>query len=449
MRVPDGAREVIRALNAAGYEAYLVGGCVRDTLLAETSGRAEVHDWDICTDAKPDEMKAALSGCRTIDTGLRHGTITILMPDGQYEVTTFRIDGAYSDGRHPDAVSFTASVAEDLSRRDFTINAMAMSVDGDGHITAVIDPFGGRDDLSRAVLRCVGEPEKRFDEDALRILRAIRFAARLGLTIDPATHDAMLSGRRLLRRISVERCMDELGKILLSEHGWEYLMRYRDILAEIMPEIAPCIGFPQNNPWHSYTVFEHTMRSVGSAPEDLTLRMTMLLHDIGKPAAASTDEAGVDHFYGHPEISAELAEGILRRFHCSNQLIRDVTELVRAHDTEVKPSARVLRRVLNRLGEQQARRLMQVKRADLAAQSDLARERRQRELAESEALLEQIIAERQAFTLRDLAISGRDLIEAGVAPGPELGVRLQRALDAVLDGTAENEKAALLAIATA
>lgn len=447
MIVPKGASEVIRALETAGYEAYLVGGCVRDMLLSEIDNRVEPHDWDICTSAKPDEMKMAFSGHRTIDTGLKHGTITVLMPDGQYEVTTYRIDGTYSDGRHPDFVAFTNSITEDLSRRDFTINAMAAAIDEDGSATGIIDPFGGKDDLVRKRLRCVGEPTARFDEDALRILHAIRFASRLGLEIDRATHEAMLDRRSLLQRISVERIMDELGKILLTDLGWDYLRKYRDILIEILPEIRPCVDFAQHNPWHCYDVFDHILISVGKAPMDLTMRMTMLLHDIGKPAAASTDEAGIDHFYGHPEISAEMAESILSRLHCSNQLIHDVTELVRYHDVEVSPSARTMRRLLNKLGEEQLKRLIQVKRADTAAQSEMARERKLAELDQSEELLNQILVQQQAFSLRDLAISGKDLLDQGIAPGPELGARLQRALDAVIDGTAENEREALLEIA--
>ncbi len=449
MRVPDGVRETIRALRAAGHEAYPVGGCVRDLLLSEAGEDVAVHDWDVCTDATPEEMKTALAGHRTIDTGIRHGTITVLLPDGQYEVTTFRVDGTYSDGRHPDSVSFTASVGRDLARRDFTINAMALRLGADGEPAGIIDPFGGREDLERRRLRCVGDPRERFEEDALRILRALRFAGRLGLEIDPATRGAMLEKRALLQRISVERILDELGKILLTEHGWELLRQYPELLTEILPELRPCVGFAQRNPWHRFNVYDHLLFSVGSAPKDLTLRMTMLLHDVGKPAAASTDEAGIDHFYGHGELSAALAEQILRRLHSSNRLLGDVVELVRYHDAAVEPSARVLRRLLNRLGETQLRRLLAVKRADTAAQSQMARERKLPELERCEELLEQIVAERQAFTLRDLRINGRDLIERGVAPGPEIGRRLQRALDAVLDGTIENEREALLAAALA
>lgn len=446
MKVPGGACEVLRALKAAGYEAFLVGGCVRDALLAEET-EAETNDWDICTAARPDEIKEVFAGRRMIDTGLRHGTVTVVMPDGQYEVTTYRIDGTYSDGRHPDSVTFTRSITEDLSRRDFTINAMAMGVDEDGKATEIVDPFGGREDLARRILRCVGDPNVRFEEDALRILRALRFAGRFELQIDPATLAAMRSKRALLQRVSVERIMDELEKILLSERGWEYLAAYREILIEVLPELRACIGCEQRNPWHCSNVFDHIMRSVGNAPKDLTIRMTMLLHDIGKPASVITDADGIDHFYGHPELSAEMAERILRRLHCAGRLTHDVVELVRCHDDEIVPSERALRRLLNKLGTEQARRLLRVKRADTLAQSEMAREKRLSELARDEEILERIIAERQAFARKDLAISGRDILDHGVPLGPEVGMRLQKALDAVIDGTSENEKKALLKIA--
>ena len=450
MRIPEGAREVIGALKRSGYEAYLVGGCVRDILLAEETGDGApaAHDWDICTNARPAETKRALAPRRTLDTGLKHGTVTVLMPDGQYEVTTYRVDGSYSDGRHPDSVTFTALLTEDLARRDFTINAMAMAVDAGGETSKRIDPFGGRDDLRRRVLRCVGDPDARFGEDALRILRAIRFASRFGLTVERKTHDAMLRNRALLGRISAERVFAELSGILVTERGGEYLRAYADVLIEIIPELAPCAGFEQRNPWHCHDVFDHIMLSVASAPPELTVRLTMLLHDIGKPVAASVDEAGIGHFYGHQKLSAEIARTVLRRLRCPGRLLRDVTELVLCHDMAVEPAERSLRRLLNKLGAEQARRLLAVKCADAMAQSEKARGRID-ELARSAALLERIIAERQAFSLKDLAIDGNDLIARGIAPGPELGRRLRLALDAVLDGRVENEREALLAVACA
>lgn len=441
VKIPEGACEIVRALERAGREAYLVGGCVRDMLLP-----APVHDWDICTDAPPEEIRRALAPHRTLDTGVKHGTVTVLMPDGAYETTTYRRDGAYLDGRHPDSVAFTASLTEDLSRRDFTINAMAMSVGGDGNAGELVDPFGGRDDLRRGVLRCVGDPDARFAEDALRILRAVRFASRLGLTVEPATHAAMLRGRALLGRISAERVFDELCGILMTERGGEYLRVYADILLEIVPELKPCAGFDQRNPWHRYDVLDHILHSVDAAPPELTVRLAMLLHDAGKPACASVDEAGVGHFYGHQKVSAELAENVLRRLHSANRLREDVTGLVLHHDLPVEPTEGSMRRLLNRMGAEQARRLLAVKRADTLAQSERAGSRLET-LSQCETLLERIVAEGQAFSLKDLAINGNDLTERGVASGPEVGRRLRLALDAVLDGRVENEREALLQIA--
>lgn len=447
VKVPDGARDVIRALERAGYEAYLVGGCVRDMLLSETVPGIAVNDWDICTEAKPDEMKTVFAGFRTVDTGLKHGTLTVLMPDGKYEVTTYRIDGAYSDGRHPDSVIFTDRITEDLSRRDFTVNAMAVRVDGSGTATETVDPFDGRGDLARRVLRCVGDPELRFEEDALRILRAIRFASRLELDIEPVTREAMLEKRALLHRISAERITDELSKILLSDRGWAYLGEFSEILTEVLPELGPCVGFEQKNPWHCMNVFDHILSSVGYAPKELTVRVAMLLHDTGKPAAATTDDEGVDHFHGHGEISAHLAEAALDRMRFPSRLRRDAVELIRYHDAELAPSEKALRRMLNKLGEEQTRRLIMVKRADTLAQSEMAKERKLPELDRCAGLLEHIVAQRQAYSMKDLAISGRDLLDSGIPAGPELGARLQRALDAVIDGRAENEREALLRIA--
>ncbi|MBO4913685.1 MAG: HD domain-containing protein, partial [Oscillospiraceae bacterium] len=366
---------------------------------------------------------------------------------GQYEVTTYRIDGKYSDARHPDAVEFTGELTQDLARRDFTVNAMAMGVDENGEALAPVDPFGGEADLDRGVLRCVGEPDERFREDALRILRAIRFAGRLGLDIEPRTRQAMLDNHALLEKISAERVMDELGKILLTDRGCTLLAEMKEILLEAVPELGPCVGFEQNNPWHCHTVFDHIMLSVVSAPKDLTLRLTMLLHDVGKPAAATTDENGSSHFYGHNKLSAELAEKALRRLRCPNRLINDVVELIDVHDVELTERESSMRRLLNRMGEEQARRLLKVRRADTLAQSEMAKARKLDSIDRCEALLEKLISEHQIFALKDLAISGRDLIEHGVAPGWELGERLKRALDAVLDGKAENEREALLKIA--
>ena len=439
VQIPGGALCILNALQAAGYDAFIVGGCVRDMLLA-----VEPHDWDICTSASPAEVKDTLSQYRSLNTGLKHGTVTVMMQDGSYEVTTFRVDGHYSDGRHPDSVTFTRSIEEDLARRDFTINAMAVDPVED----RIIDPYHGQDDLMRGVIRCVGDANRRFQEDALRILRAIRFASRLEYHIDYATQNAMRDNRGLLFRISRERIWDELSKILLTDRGWDYLHSYSDVLLEFIPEFRGCIGLEQRNAWHCYNVFDHIMMSVSYAPRDLVIRTTMLLHDIGKPAAMTVGEDGRRHFYGHQDISAQRSEAILRRLKCSNQFTRDVVELVKYHDMPVAPSTKAIRRSLNLLGPEQLTRLFLVKRADTLAQSEMAQRKKLGEISECEGLLSQVLADQQAFSLKDLAISGKDLIAAGMEQGRGIGEALNRALDAVLDGTAPNEKEALLKIAS-
>lgn len=438
VKIPDGALCILNTLQAEGYEAFIVGGCVRDMLLG-----TEPHDWDICTSALPMEVKESLSQYRTLDTGLKHGTVTVLMQDGGYEVTTFRVDGSYSDGRHPDSVTFTRSIEEDLSRRDFTINAMALDASGE-HL---IDPYHGREGLRLGVIRCVGDAAQRFQEDALRILRALRFASRLDYHIDYATQNAMRDNRGLLSQISRERIWDELSKILMTDSGWDYLHTFSDILLEFIPEFKDCIGLDQMNAWHRYNVFDHIIMSVAYAPQDLVIRTTMLLHDIGKPASMTVGEDGRGHFYGHQDISAQQAEAILRRLKCSNQFTHDVVELVKYHDMPIAPTAKAVRRALNLLGPEQLTRLFLVKRADTMAQSEMAQRNKLGEIAACEEVLAKVLSDQQAFSLKDLAISGKDLIAAGMAQGKGIGDALNLALEAVLDGTAANDKETLLAIA--
>lgn len=437
-QIPDGALCILNALHAGGYDAFIVGGCVRDMLLG-----AEPHDWDICTSASPMEVKATLSPYRILDTGLKHGTVTVMTRDGSYEVTTFRVDGDYSDGRHPDSVTFTRSIEEDLARRDFTINAMAADPARD----RIIDPYHGQEDLTRGVIRCVGDANRRFQEDALRILRALRFASRLNYHIDYATQNAMRDNRGLLFKISRERIWDELSQILMTDRGWDYLHSYSDVLLEFIPEFRECIGLEQRNAWHSYNVFDHIMMSVAYAPRDLVIRTAMLLHDIGKPAVMTVGEDGRGHFYGHQDISARQAEAILRRLKCSNQFTHDVVELVKYHDMPIAPSTKAIRRSLNLLGPEQLTRLFQVKRADTLAQSEMAQQKKLGEISACEKILAQVLADQQAFSLKDLTISGNDLIAAGMEQGRDVGEALNRALEAVLDGTASNDRETLLKIA--
>ena len=321
IRIPPGAARILRVLEDHGYEAFVVGGCVRDSLLGRNP-----NDWDITTSALPLQVKALFR--RTIDTGLKHGTVTILMDGEPFEVTTYRVDGEYLDGRHPSEVTFTASLQEDLQRRDFTINAMAYS-----EKKGLQDLFGGLPDLEKGLIRAVGDPAKRFGEDALRIMRAVRFAAQLGYEVEEDTVQAMKELAPTLSKISAERIAAELEKLLVSPHPEKLKMAYEcGITAVILPEFDRCMETAQNNPHHKYSVGEHTIVSIGNARPDRILRYTMLMHDMGKPSCKTTDEQGIDHFYGHQEVSAQMANDILRRLKSDNETRRSVSKLVRYHD---------------------------------------------------------------------------------------------------------------------
>lgn len=432
--IPTGARSILNALNAAGYEAYLVGGCVRDMLRGVAP-----HDWDICTSALPQETAACFAGHRVLETGLKHGTLTLLEEGGAYEVTTYRVDGAYTDGRRPDAVSFVSDLSLDLSRRDFTINAIAADVQG-----MVQDPFGGAADIRAGVVRCVGDPALRFQEDGLRIMRALRFASVLGYRIEEGTAAELHSHREMLRCVAAERISAELCRLLTGAGAADILRDYADVFCVFWPELGPMAGMAQNNPWHCWDVWEHTLRAVAATPADKVLRTAVLLHDIGKPRCYTEDERGVGHFYGHPSISAELAGDMLRRLKFDNDTRKQVVELVARHDTLLVPRDKVLRRCLNRLGRERFFQLLEVKRADCLGQNLDRVGQRLEELEDIRGRAERIIAERQCFSLKDLAVNGRDVIAAGAAPGPQVGKALGRLLEQVLDGALANERGALL-----
>ena len=435
IRIPPGAETILRMLNEAGHEASVVGGCVRDALL----GRIP-HDWDICTSAKPTETVAVFSGqFPVIETGIRHGTVTVVVAGEPFEITTYRIDGAYADNRHPDSVSFTTSLKEDLARRDFTINAMAYSP-SDG----LCDPFHGREDLAAGWIRAVGDPGQRFHEDGLRVMRALRFSATYGFTIEPATSAAVQACRNLLKNLSAERLRDELCKLLMGKDAERILLDYREVMAVVIPELESCFSCPQNSPWHDLDVYSHLVRSVALAEEDLIVRLTMLLHDIGKPACRSTDENGIGHFYGHASVSTAMADEILRRLRFANETRAAVTQLVKWHDVCCEREEKAVRRQLSRLGEEQFHRWIKVQRADVFAQAPKERQKRLAELDELETLAAGILAEKQPLTLHDLAVNGDDLIALGIVPGPELGAVLQKLLDHVLEVPEDNTKEKLL-----
>ncbi len=439
IQLPDKVAFLIRELNHAGHEAYAVGGCVRDSVL----GRIP-QDWDITTSARPQEVKKVfrLLGLYTIDTGIQHGTVTVMVDHEGFEVTTYRIDGEYEDARHPKDVFFTSSLLEDLKRRDFTINAMAYN-DQDG----LVDAFDGLGDLQRGIIRCVGSPGDRFTEDALRMMRAVRFSAQLGFSLEENTRAAISDLAPSLSRISAERIQAELVKLLVSPHPEEMRTVYTTGMAQvILPEFARMMETPQHNPHHYASVGEHTIASLCAVPADRVLRLTMLFHDIAKPLCIRADEKGIDHFYGHPQQGAQMTRQILRRLKFDNDTIARVCALVRAHDDRpYPPTARNVRRAIHRNGEAQYPALFAVKRADILAQSAYLQKEKLAYLADYEAMYRQIREANDCLSLKQLAITGSDLIAAGVAPGPKIGELLSRLLAEVIDEPSLNTRDALLA----
>ena len=432
--MPQEVRSLLARLESAGYQGWAVGGCVRDTLRG-----AVPSDWDVTTDARPERVMA-LFGERAIPTGLKHGTVTVCAGETHVEVTTFRRDGTYSDHRRPDAVQFSSSLEEDLARRDLTVNAMAMDLRG-----YICDPFGGQEDLSRRVLRCVGDPLRRLDEDALRIMRTLRFAAVLGFAIEPDTSAALHRRAPLLADIAAERILVEMNKLLTGEYMASVLLAYPDVLGVFLPELLPCVGFDQRNVHHCYDVWTHSVYAASAIAPDAVLRWAMLLHDIGKPDCFTVDEHGTGHFYGHPARSAELAEAICRRLRMDKKSAQRIVTLVRWHDRDIPRTEKAVARAARQLGEDTLRQLLAVKRADNRAQSPLCRGRAA-DIDRAEAILDDLLARQSCFSLRELAVRGNDLTALGLR-GPAVGEALQKLLDAVMDGSVPNERSALLALA--
>ena len=433
IELPDHVKFILHTLEENGYEGYAVGGCVRDALL----GRVP-QDWDITTNAKPLQVKALFR--RTIDTGLQHGTVTIMLDHTGYEVTTYRIDVEYEDGRHPKEVSFTGSLTDDLMRRDFTINAMAYN-----ETEGLVDLFGGREDLEKGVIRCVGEPTERFTEDALRMMRAIRFSAQLGFDIETHTLDAIRALSDTIQRISAERIQTELLKTLASVHPDDVRLFYETGLsAYFLPELDRMMETGQNNPHHCYSVGEHTLHSLLEVPCEKVLRLAMLLHDVAKPFCKTTDEAGIDHFHGHPAQGAEMARKILRRLKMDNETTARVTQLIRWHDDNPPLTERNVRRAICRIGEAQYPDIFAVKRADIRAQSDYKKEEKLRYVDDYEAVYRQILEKKQCLSIKDLAVDGSDLLAAGVPQGRAVGEKLHALLELVLEDPECNTREYLL-----
>ena len=433
MYIPESVTELMDRLEEAGFECHCVGGCVRDWLMGIAP-----HDYDCCTAATPEEMLEIFRDRQLVLAGMKHGTVGVVTADGVVEITTFRTEGGYADSRHPDWVHFVRNLREDLARRDFTVNAMAYSPR-----RGLSDPFGGQEDLKRGLLRAVGELELRFREDALRILRGLRFAARFGFAIEEQTLRAMHTEIAGLDALARERVMTELEGFLLAAKAPD-LLRAVEILCRVLPELRATVGFDQKNPNHVHDVFGHMAQVVESVPPTAELRLTALLHDIGKPAVFTLDEHGVGHFYGHAAVSAEIADSILLRLKASNAMREEVVWLVKHHMDRYPPDEKTARRCLSRHGLARMERLLDFQAADLGGKGTDAPDASLRELEELRQLLRTLAEKEGALTLKTLAVKGADLMERGMQPGPQLGKTLNALLEKVLAGELPNEKEALL-----
>lgn len=433
INLPEKVHTIITTLQQNGYEAYAVGGCVRDSILGRKPG-----DWDITTSAMPEETKALFE--KTFDTGIEHGTVTVLLDKEGFEVTTYRIDGKYEDSRHPKEVTFTRSLKEDLLRRDFTINAMAYN-ETDG----LVDIFGGIEDLEKKVIRCVGDAKARFSEDALRILRGVRFAAQLGFEIEEDTRKGMSELAPTLKNISAERIQVELVKMLVSKRPELLRDAYElGITAIFLPEFDRLMETEQETPHHMYSVGEHTIHTLENVRADKVLRLTMLLHDMGKPALKTMDENGVAHFKKHAFESEIIAKKVLKRLKFDNDTLNKVTKLVLYHDYRMPATAKNVRRAMNKIGEELFPYYMEVRRADVLSQSMYQREEKIQNLGEIEEIFAQIVEEGQCVSLKTLAVTGKDLIAAGMKPGKEIGEKLNELLEIVIENPELNKKSELL-----
>lgn len=434
MLLPPYVQTALHILAQHGYEAYIVGGCVRDSLLGKTPA-----DYDITTNALPQQVLAAFGGFHTIETGLQHGTVTVVLEKIPVEITTYRIDGDYIDNRHPEQVTFTAKLQDDLARRDFTVNALAYHPK-----TGLVDWFGGVEDLQSGRIRCVGEPDRRFGEDALRIMRALRFSSVLGFEIETETERSIHKNRALLTQIAMERIQSEFFKLLCGAAPTPLLDAYRDVIAIFMPEIAPMFGFDQHSKYHDSDVWGHSLRAFAAIEEQsLPLRLAALLHDVGKPDCFTLDEAGNGHFYGHTKQSEALARRILNRLRCDNATKHAVLTLVQYHDAQIAASKKSVKRWLGRLGEPMFFDLLALQAADASAHAAPYVKPRLQALAEIRAIAHAVLEEGACFSLRDLAVNGSDMIQLGLE-GVQIGKTLRLLLDSVIDGALINEKQTLI-----
>lgn len=435
--MPPNVNAIIHMLQDTGYKAYIVGGCVRDSIMNRVP-----HDWDICTSARPEQMLEVFKDYRVIETGLQHGTVTVIVDDEQYECTSFRIDGTYSDNRRPDSVTFIDDITEDLKRRDFTINAMAYN-DEEG----LIDPFDGMSDIKRGIIRCVGNASDRFNEDALRMLRAIRFAAQLSFVIEDNTSFELNRQKGSLVNVSAERITSEFNKIVISDRFVAMLVLYFHVFTQFIPELKDMLEFPQNNPHHMYDVLIHTLYTVASCQNDLILRLAALFHDIGKPHSYQDGNDGIRHFVGHSIVGADTTDEIMRRLKYDNNTRSAVVQLILHHDFPfvAKPSA--VKRWLNKVGEIQLKRLIDLRRADIKGQKIPYDREKMRKIDDFADVLNQVLEEQQCFSMKDLAINGDDLIALDFVPGKKLGKVLKSLLMSVIDNTLPKDRETLLKVA--
>ena len=433
MIISQSAQTLLNELNQKGFESFVVGGCVRDMLMG-----IPPHDYDITTSATPDEVKRIFQNYRVIETGLKHGTVTVLLDGEPFEITTYRIESSYTDSRHPDGIRFTRSLTEDLARRDFTVNAIAYNP-----CVGIVDPFDGRSDIENKILRCVGVPYERFSEDALRILRLLRFASSLGFQIEASTAEAAFRLKEKLLYISAERTQIELCKILCGQGAGKIITEYIDILSVVIPELLPLKQFDQHNPHHIYDILTHTAVTVDSITAEKALRLAALFHDIGKPSVFSLDENGIGHFYSHASVGYQMTEDILSRLKFDNITKNNVVRLVKWHDAQIEANEKSVKRALGKMTPDFFFMLLALKRADNLAQNPTY-SHRQEYYNSLESIAKDILARQACFSLKDLAINGNDLLSIGIRPGKSMGLLLKQLLEEVIQEKIPNEKDALL-----
>lgn len=420
---------IIRQLKDSGFQAYPVGGCVRDLVM-----KRKPNDWDIATNALPETIKKIFFANQLIVDYEQHGTISVILDKKKYEITTFRLESSYSDHRHPDQVSFSDSLIADLSRRDFTMNALALDHN------EIIDYFGGLNDIQNKIIRCVGDPVSRFREDALRIMRALRFSSVFSFDIDRTTAKAANSNKLLIKEISSERVSSEFMLIMKGTDVAKVLSDYADIIFTIIPELNQLNGFDQNNPHHIYNIWEHTLCAIQNSPDDLLVRTALLLHDIGKPYCYTEDSSRIGHFYGHPDISASIADEILKRLHFRKNDINQIVQLIRYHDTAILPNRISIKKLLSNIGESNLKKLLLIKSADIHAQSPKYFSANMDNIKKIESVFQQIVQEKSCYSMKQLAINGDDLIKSGIKEGSKLGFILNTLLNLVIEEDLPNRK---------